>query len=183
MPLPDENSAVDPSGAAWVAWLVIVVPGLLFATLMCVRHVGPGELVLVVRHDRVIRSRRSGFVARWPVVEQFEPVPTGSQVLPLVVRSRTSEGVDVVALADLVLEVRDVAPGTAYVPVTVVARTVEEAYGAVIEGLEVPSLVEELEAVAPEVLAQVGRTLPDGTSASAVEVTRVEALLSPRRES
>ena len=183
MPLPDENSAVDPSGVAWVAWLVIALPGLLFATLTCVRHARPGELVLVVRHDRVIRSRRSGFVARWPVVEQFEPVPTGSQVLPLVVRSRTSEGVDVVALADLVLEVRDVAPGTAYVPVTVVARTVEEAYGAVIEGLEVPSLVEELEAAAPGVLAQVGRTLPDGTSASAVEVTRVEALLSPRRES
>ncbi|WP_224275660.1 SPFH domain-containing protein [Nocardioides lacusdianchii] len=181
MPLPDENSAVDPSGVAWVAWLVIALPGLLFATLTCVRHARPGELVLVVRHDRVIRSRRSGFVARWPVVEQFEPVPTGSQVLPLVVRSRTSEGVDVVALADLVLEVRDVAPGTAYVPVTVVARTVEEAYGAVIEDLELPSLVEELEAAAPGVLAQVGRTLPDGTSASAVEVTRVEALLSPRR--
>jgi hypothetical protein len=181
VPLPDENSAVDPSGVAWVAWLVIALPGLLFATLTCVRHARPGELVLVVRHDRVIRSRRSGFVARWPVMEQFEPVPTGSQVLPLVVRSRTSEGVDVVALADLVLEVRDVAPGTAYVPVTVVARTVEEAYGAVIEDLELPSLVEELEAAAPGVLAQVGRTLPDGTSASAVEVTRVEALLSPRR--
>jgi hypothetical protein len=179
---PEESTAVDPSGAAWVAWLVIVGPGLLFVTLLCVRRVGAGELVLAVRHDTVVRSRQSGFVTRWPVVERFEPLPTGPQVLPLVVRSRTSDGVDVVALADLVVEVLDVAPGTAYVPATDVARTAEETFGAVIEDLEVPSLVEELEAIAPEVLAQVGRALPDGTSATALEVTRVEALLAPRRE-
>ena len=181
MPPPDENTAVDPTGTSWVVWLVIVGPSVVFATLVCVRRVAPGELVTVVRRGTVVRSRRSGLLTRWPLVERFETLPTGPQVLPLVVRSRTSDGVDVVALADLVLEVRDVAPGTAYVPVTVVARTVEEAYGAVIEDLELPSLVEELEAAAPGVLAQVGRTLPDGTSASAVEVTRVEALLSPRR--
>lgn len=179
---PDETTAVDPSGVGWVAWLVIVGSGLLFVILVCVRRVGPGELVLVVRHGMVVRSRRSGLLTRWPVVERFEPLPTGPQVLPLVVRSRTSDGVDVVALADLVLEVFAVARGTAYVPVSHVARTAEETFGAAIEELEVSSLVEELEAIAPLVLAQVGRTLPDGTRATAVEVKRVEALLAPRRK-
>lgn len=182
MPPPDENAAVDPTGAAWVVWLVIAVPGLVFVTLACLRRVGPGELVLVVRQGTVVRSRRNGFVARWPVVEHFRPLTTGPQVWPLVVRSRTSDGVDVVALADLVLEVRDVAAGTAYVPPRAVVRTAEETVGAAIADLEVPSLVEELDAIAPEVLAQLDRTLPDGTRARAVEVTRVEALLTPRRE-
>jgi regulator of protease activity HflC (stomatin/prohibitin superfamily) len=182
MPPPDENTAVDPSGVAWVAWLVIVGSVLLFMTVVCVRRVSPGELVLVVRHGRVVRSRRSGLAARWPVVEHFEPLPTGPQVLPLVVRSRTSDGVDVVALADLVLEVFAVSRGTVYVPVSHVARTAEETFGDAIEQLEVSSLVEELEEIAPEVLAQVGRALPDGTRATALEVTRVEALLAPRRK-
>ena len=101
MPPPDENTAVDPSGAAWVVWLVIVGPGLLFATLTCLRRVAPGELVLVVRQGEVVRVRRNGFVARWPGRERFETVTTEPRVVPLVIRSRTSDGVDVVALADL----------------------------------------------------------------------------------
>ena len=36
MPPPDENTAEDPTGAAWVVWLVIVGPVLLFVTLACV---------------------------------------------------------------------------------------------------------------------------------------------------
>ena len=111
MPPPDENTVVDPTGAAWVVWLVIVGPGLLFATLACVRRVGPGELVVVVRQGQVVRSRRRGFVARVPGLERFEPVPAGPRVLPLVIRSRTADGVDVVALADLTLEVHDVEAG------------------------------------------------------------------------
>ena len=182
MPPSQESTAVDPTGASWVVWLVIAGPGLLFMALACVRRAAPGRLVVVVRHGVVVRSRHRGLVARWPVVEHFETLPTGPQVLPLVVRSRTSDGVDVVALADLVLEVRTAAPGTAYVPASGLARTVEEALGAAIEDLEVAALVDELEVVAPAVLARVGRGLPEGTRARLVEVTRVEALLSPRRE-
>ncbi|HSF34976.1 MAG TPA: hypothetical protein VLA70_02625 [Nocardioides sp.] len=74
-----------------------------------------------------------------------------------------------------------VVPGTTYVPVGDAAHTAEETFGAVIEDLEVPLLVEELESATADVLAQVGRTLADGASANAVEVTRVEALLAPRR--
>ena len=126
MPPPDENTAVDPTGAAWVVWLVIVGPGLLFATLTCVRRVAPGELVLVVRRGEVVRVRRNGFVARWPGLERFEPVTTDPRVVPLVIRSRTSDGVDVVALADLTVQVRDVEPGTAYVPPAQAARLAED---------------------------------------------------------
>ena len=147
MPPPDENTAVDPTGAAWVVWLVIVGPGLLFATLTCVRRVAPGELVLVVRQGEVVRVRRNGFVARWPGLERFEPVTTDPRVVPLVIRSRTSDGVDVVALADLTVQVRDVEPGTAYVPPAQAARLAEDTVARAVEQLEVESLVDDLEAL------------------------------------
>jgi hypothetical protein len=84
MPPPDENTAVDPTGAAWVVWLVI--------------------------------------------------------------RSRTSDGVAVVALADLTVQVRDVEPGTAYVPPVQAARLAEDTVARAVEQLEVESLVDDLEA-------------------------------------
>jgi regulator of protease activity HflC (stomatin/prohibitin superfamily) len=178
MPPPDENTAVDPTGAAWVVWLVIVGPSLVFVTFACVRRVGPGELVLVVRQGRVVRSRRNGFVSRWPGLERFEPVPTGSRVLPLVVRSRTRDGVSVVALADLTIEVHDVAPGTAYDTTAQAARVAEHAVAEAVERLEVCSLVADLEALEPRWPAQVTRLLPVGTEATALAVTEVEARLT-----
>jgi hypothetical protein len=135
MPPPDENTTVDPTGAAWVVWLVIAGPSLLLATFLCVRRIGPGELVLVVRQGRVVRARRNGFIARWPGLERFEPLPTGSRVLPLVVRSRTRDGVDVVALADLTIEVHDVVPGTPYVPPAQAVRVAEDAVADAVEQL------------------------------------------------
>lgn len=178
MPPPDENTAVDPTGAAWVVWLVIVGPGLLFVTVACVRRVGPGELVLVVRQGRVVRARRNGFMARWPGVEQFEVLPTGPQVLPLVVRARTRDGVDVVALADLTLEVRRVQPGEDFVPIDDVVRVAEETVGTALERLEVGTLVDDLEALQDRWPEQVSRLLPAGTVATAVAVTEVEARLT-----
>jgi hypothetical protein len=178
MPPPDENNAVDPTGAAWVVWLVIAGPSLLFVTLTYVRRVAPGELVLVVRDDRVLRARRNGLVARWPVVERFEAVPTGPWQLPLVVRARTSDGVDVMALADLTVHVEDVAGGTAYVPATEVVRLAEDAVAAAVEQLEVCSLVDDLDALEPTWPQQLTRHLPVGTRATALSVTEVEARLT-----
>src|SRR6478735_9745807 len=178
MPPPDENAAVDPTGAAWVVWLVIVAPGLLLAAVTCVRRVGPGELVLVVRRGEVVRVRRTGLVVRWPVLERFEPVPTGPRVLPLVVRSRTSDGVDVVALADLTVQVRDVEPGTAYVPPAQAARLAEDTVARAVEQLEVESLVDDLEALETRWPGRLTRLLPVGTAATALAVTEVEARLT-----
>ena len=178
MPPPDENTAVDPTGAAWVVWLVIVGPGLLFATLTCVRRVAPGELVLVVRQGEVVRVRRNGFVARWPGLERFEPVTTDPRVVPLVIRSRTSDGVDVVALADLTVQVRDVEPGTAYVPPARAARLAEDTVARAVEQLEVESLVDDLEALETRWPGQLTRLLPVGTAATALAVTEVEARLT-----
>ena len=178
MPPPDENTAVDPTGAAWVVWLVIVGPGLLFATLTCVRRVAPGELVLVVRQGEVVRVRRNGFVARWPGLERFETVTTDPRVVPLVIRSRTSDGVDVVALADLTVQVRDVEPGTAYVPPAQAARLAEDTVARAVEQLEVESLVDDLEALETRWPGQLTRLLPVGTAATALAVTEVEARLT-----
>ena len=178
MPPPDENTAVDPTGAAWVVWLVIVGPGLLFATLTCVRRVAPGELVLVVRQGEVVRVRRNGFVARWPGLERFETVTTDPRVVPLVIRSRTSDGVDVVALADLTVQVRDVEPGTAYVPPAQAARLAEDTVARAVEQLEVESLVDDLEALEDRWPGQVTRQLPVGTEATSLAVTEVEARLT-----
>lgn len=178
MPPPDENTAVDPTGAAWVVWLVIVGPGLLFATLTCVRRVAPGELVVVVRRGEVARVRRTGLVARWPGLERFEPVPTDPRMLPLVVRSRTCDGVDVVALADLTVQVLDVEPGTAYAPAAQAARLAEDTVARAVEQLEVESLVDDLEALETRWPGQVTRLLPVGTEATALAVTEVEARLT-----
>lgn len=178
MPPPDENTTVDPTGTAWVVWLVIVGPSLILATVLCVRRVGPGELVLVVRQGRVVRSRRNGFVARWPGLERFEPLPAGSRVLPLVVRSRTRDGVDVVALADLTIEVHDVVPGTAYVPPTEAVRVAEDTVAEAVGQLEVGTLVDDLEALEPRWPAQLTRLLPAGTEATSLEVSQVEARLT-----
>lgn len=180
MPPPDENTAVDPTGTAWVVWLVLVGPGLLFVTLTCVRRVAPGELVLVVRRGRVVRSSARGLLARWPVLERFEPVPTGPRVLPLVIRARTSDGVDVVALANLVLEVEEVEPGGTYIPTTRAVRVAEETVGATVEQIEVGSLVDALEAMEGEWPAIVTRQLPPGTRAAGLAVIELEAQLTPR---
>lgn len=177
MPPPDENTVVDPTGAAWVVWLVIVGPSLLFASFVCLRRVGPGELVLVVRRGRVVRVRRTGFVGRWPLVERFEPVPT-SRVLPLVIRSRTHDGVDVVALADLTIEVHDVAAGSAYVPPEHTVRLAEDTVGGAVERLEVGALVDDLEALQSRWPEELGRQLPPGTEVTALAVTEVEARLT-----
>ncbi|MDR7251373.1 regulator of protease activity HflC (stomatin/prohibitin superfamily) [Nocardioides sp. BE266] len=178
MPPPDENTTTDPTGVAWVVWLVIVGPGLLFVTFACVRRVGPGELVLVVRGGRVVRARGNGPVARWPGLERFEPVPTGPQVLPLVVRSRTRDGVDVVALADLTMEVHSVRPGSRYVPAADAARVAEETVGTAVERLEVGTLVDELQSLEVAWPEQVTRRLPAGAVATALAVTEVEARLT-----
>ncbi len=178
MPPPDENTVVDPTGTAWVVWLVIVGPGLLFATLACVRRVGPGELVVVVRRGRVVRWRRRGLVGRVPGLERFEPVPVGPRVLPLVVRSRTADGVDVVALADLTVEVHRVEPGAEHVPTATVVRVAEEAVGAAVAQVEVGSLVDDLAALETHWPAEIGRQLPAGTEVAGLAVTEVEARLT-----
>jgi hypothetical protein len=175
---PDDNAAVDPTGAAWVAWLVIVGPALLFVTLTCLRRVAAGELVLVLRQDRVVRVQRRGFVARWPGVERFETVPTSRRVLPLVVRARTSDGVDVTALAELTIRVHDVAAGTAYVPTSEVVRLAEDAVAGAIAGLEVGSLLDELDALEPQWPERLNPRLSPGTGATGLTVTEVEARLT-----
>lgn len=178
MPPPDENTVVDPTGTAWVVWLVIVGPGLLLATVACVRRVGPGELVVVVRQGQVVRARRRGFVARVPVLERFDPVPSGPRVLPLVVRARTADGVDVMALADLTVEVREVEAGSEHVPTAAVVRVAEEAVGAAVGRVDVCALVDDLAALESQWPAEVGRRLPEGTEVAALAVTEVEARLA-----
>ena len=60
-------------------------------------------------------------------------MPTGRRVLPLVIRSRTRDGVDVVALADLSLEVRVIEPGSANG--TFVYKTLDRLTGEVVRQL------------------------------------------------
>jgi regulator of protease activity HflC (stomatin/prohibitin superfamily) len=180
VPPPDENTAVGPTGVAWVVWLVIVGPGLLFVTLACVRRVGTAKMLLVLRHGMVVRSHRTGFVTRWPGVERFEPVSTEPHVVPLVIRSRTCDGVDVVALADLTVQVRDVEVGTLWGPTSDLARIAEDSIGTEIRRLEVRSLVNDLDALQDRWRHQITRQLPTGTTALTLAVTEVDAQLTPR---
>lgn len=177
---PDESTVTDPTGTGWVALLVIAGPGLLFATLQCVRRAGPREVVAVVRHGTVVRSRRAGFALRWPGVERFESVSTDTRVVPLVIRARTRDGVDVVALADLTVEIRDVEVGTPWVPRADVARLTEQTLGTQVSRRELRSLVDDVDALQRSTLDRVARDLPPGTTVAALAVTEVEARLTPR---
>ena len=98
-------------GGDWVFWAVLLLPSLALLAGVSVRRVGRDELVLVVRRGRVARSGVTGFVTRVPGLERFVAVPTHRQVLPLVVRAPTRDGVEIVALADLVLAVESVPTG------------------------------------------------------------------------
>jgi hypothetical protein len=151
-----------------------------FATLACVRLVAPGELVLVVRRGRVVRSRRKGLVARVPGLERFEPLPAGTRTVPLVIRSRTRDGVDVVALADLTLDVRSVEPGSPFVSPADVLRLAEDTVGEAVAQVEVRSLVEDLDELEAQWPERVTRLLPAGTVAASLELSEVEAQLTPR---
>lgn len=180
MPPPDENTTADPTGAAWVVWLVVAVPGLVLLALTSIRRAGPGELVLVVRGDRVVRACRGGLVARRPVAERFEVVATEPRVLPMVVRARTRDGVDVVVLADLSLVVEDVEPGASWQPAAEAVRHAEDTVAAEVTQVEVADLVAELDRREDAWPAAVTRLLPTGTRATAVRVTEVEARLTPQ---
>lgn len=183
MPPPDENTAADPTGAGWLVWLVVVVPGLVALSLTSIRRAGPGELVLVLRGDRVVRAARAGLVLRRPVGERFEVVPTAARVLPLVVRARTRDGVDVVVLADLALVVDDVEPGDAWRPTSYAVQVAEETVAGAVTRCDVADLVDDLDRCSADWPGEVGRLLPRGTRAVAVEVTEVEARLTPREPS
>lgn len=180
MPPPDENAATDPTGAGWLVWLVVVVPGLLALTLTTVRRTAPRELVLVLRRDRVVRSARAGLVARWPVTDRFEVVPTGPRSLPLVVRARTRDAVEVVVLADLRLAVDDVPAGATWRPASDAVRVAEDVVAATVVRCEVAGLVDDLDRRSGDWPGEVTRLLPGGTRAVAVEVNEVEARLTPR---
>ena len=81
-------------------------------------------------------------------------------------------------LADLTMQVGDVAAGTAYVPTAEVVRLAEDTVADAVERLEVGSLVDDLDALGPQWPDQLTRRLPAGTRATALTVTEVEARLT-----
>lgn len=161
--------------------VVLVVPALVLLAVLAVGRAGPDELLVVVRSGRVARTRSGGLAVRVPGLERFERVPTGREVLPLVARARTRDGVDVVLLADLALRVRGVPRGSTHVePCVAAARTAEDLLSRAAARADVSMIVDDLPALAADQLAELRRGLPAGTEALALEVTEVEALLTPR---
>lgn len=173
--------AGGPQEGVWVFWAVLLLPSLALLVGVSVRRVGRDELVLVVRRGRVARSGMTGFVARVPGLERFVAVPTHRQVVPLVVRAPTRDGVEIVALADLVLAVEHVPDHTPYDdPAMTAARIAEEVVAEAIAGFAAVTLVStlgDLEGVLPDAIT---RRLPPGTVATALVVTEIEAQLTPR---
>ena len=100
--------------------------------------------------------------------------------VPLVIRSRTLDGVDVVALADLTLDVRTVEPGAPFVSPAEVVRLAESTVGEAVAQVEVRSLVEDLDELEEQWPERVTRLLPAGTVATSLEFSEVEAQLTPR---
>jgi hypothetical protein len=159
-------------------WLAILGPLLLLALAGCVARVGRGELLLVVRRQRVLRTRTRGLAFRWPGLDRFRTVLTGTQVVPLVVRSRTRDEVDIAVLAEVTLEVADIAVGTDLAAARHPARVVEDALASVVADGGWGSVVSRLEQVERSWPAD-APALPPGTTTTGLVVTRVEARLTP----
>ena len=173
--------AGGPEDGAWVFWAVLLLPSLALLVGVSVRRVGRDELVLVVRRGKVARSRAAGVATRLPGLERFVRVPTHRQVLPLVVRARTRDGIEVLALADLTLAVTDVPAGAPYVePAAAAARVAEGVLAEAVTGFSVDTLVGalgDLEAGLPDVIT---RKLTSGSRVTGLQVTEIEAQLTPR---
>lgn len=164
-----------------VFWAVILLPTLALSVAVSVRRVGCDELVLVVRGGRVVRSAATGWLARIPGVERFVAVPTHRQVLPLVVRGRTRDGIEVMALADLTLAVEGVPELMEYVdPAAAAVRVAERVVAEAVSGTAAVTLVDDLEDLEDHLPAEITLRLVPGSVATALEVTRIEAQLTPR---
>ncbi len=166
---------------AWVFWAVLLLPTLALLVGVSVRRAGRDELVLVVRRGWVARSGATGFVARVPGLERFVTVPTNRQVLPLVVRARTRDAVEILALADLTLAVEAVPVQTPYDdPAAAAVRVAEAVVAEAIGDFAAVMLVDklgDLEGVLPDAIT---RRLQPGSVATVLTVTEVEAQLTPR---
>jgi hypothetical protein len=101
-------------------------------------------------------------------------------VLPLVVRSCTRDGVDVVALADLTVDRTTVEAGTAYLPTARTARIAEETLAAGVEGLDVTALLDDLEQLTSRWQTEISARLPAGLGVADLTLIEVEAQLTPR---
>ena len=174
-----DTSPAEGSRVFWALLLLLLMLSLLVG--VSVRRVGRDELVLVVRRGRVSRSGAAGWLARVPGLERFVAVPTHSQVVPLVVRGRTSDGVEVLALADLTLAVERVPDLVTYDDPTVVAarvaeRVVADAFG----DLAAVTLLDNLPGLEDRLPAAITRRLMPGSLVSDLVVTKVEAQLTPQ---
>lgn len=81
---------------------------------VAVRRVEPGEVTVVTRGGVVRRLSGPGLAWRLPVVESFEVVRDGPQVLPVGVRATTRDGVAVLVLLEATVSFPQPAPGTTY---------------------------------------------------------------------
>lgn len=166
-------------------WSVLLVAAVLLLVTLAVRRVGPGELVVVMRGDRVARSRSRGTVVRVPGLEHFATVESGPRVLPLVVRGTTRDGTDLVVLADLRILVEHVAAGTPYDdPALRAVRCAEQVLGEALAGLDVAELgglVEDADRASGLVarLVEVVRDhLAPETKVTGLSLTEVQARLT-----
>lgn len=179
MPLLPTDSS--PAGSAWVFWAVLLLPTLALLVASSLRRVGSDELVLVVRRGRVVRSGVTGWLARLPGLERFVAVPTHRQVLPLVVRGRTRDGVEILALADLTLAVEGVPDCAAYNdPAAAAVRVAERVMAKALGGVEVGTLVDGVDDLEDCLPTAITRHLMPGSVASNIAVTEIEARLTSR---
>ena len=179
MPLSPFDTVRD--GGAWAFWAVLLLPALALLLVSSVRRVGRTELLVVVRGGRVVRSAATGWLARLPGLERFVAVPTHRQRLPLVVRGRTCDGVEVLVLADLTLAVERVPHDTPYAdPATAAVRVAEQVVAEALRDRATATLLDHLPDLEARLPAVITRRLAGGSVAAELTVTQVEAQLTPR---
>ena len=179
--MPPPPFDTSPDGGAWVFWAVLLLPALALLVAASVRRVGHEQLVLVVRRGQVVRSAATGWVTRLPGLERFVAVPTHPQLLPLVVRSRTRDGIEILALADLTLAVDRVPRSTVYAdPATAAVLVAERVVAEALADHEAATLLDHLADLESRLPAAITRLLPPGSTVTDVAVTEVEAQLTPR---
>jgi hypothetical protein len=94
-----------PSPAALIVLGLLIVG---FAVTALLRVVGPGEVVVVRRRGRPVRSRSTGALAVWPGLEQVVRLETAAQNSgPFLVTAPALDGLPVRAAVSALTTVRD----------------------------------------------------------------------------
>ena len=155
----------------WVGGVVAVM----VVTGASLSVVPRGQRRVVTRGGQVCRVAESGLVWRIPVLERFEPVLSGVHDHPVAVRAMTIDGVPLLVLLEIMMQVRAPDVGRELAdPWLHAEEAVEREVVALVHRLQATRLQEALRAAESQLLVTIREALrPLGVELHSIEVVEV----------